>query len=69
MRKHRILIVHAFCFFIVTYATLSSMADTGDTAESETASKRISMRFKDASLDNVLEFLSNVYRVHHRQVG
>ena len=30
-----------------------------EVAESETESKRISMRFKDASLDHILEFISD----------
>ena len=43
--------------FFLTVAIL--MIGENDTAEAETESKQISMRFKDASLDHILEFFSN----------
>ncbi|MCZ6676721.1 MAG: hypothetical protein O7E52_05680 [Candidatus Poribacteria bacterium] len=60
MRKYRILTFHAICFFFVIFASFSLADDMGATAGAEAQTKRISMRFKDASLDHVLEFLSNV---------
>ena len=38
-------------------------------AEGETESKQISMRFKDASLDHILEFISERIWLYHCQIG
>jgi general secretion pathway protein D len=68
MKTHRTSILYAICCAVVIFAAFASADDTTDIAESRGAlnpdsigeTKRISMRFKDASLDHVLEFLSDV---------
>ena len=47
-------------FLLLFLLTVSILAiGANEVAESQTESKRISMRFKDASLDHILEFISD----------
>ena len=48
-------VVHCFFLLIASIVVIGESKVT----ESETESKRISMRFKDASLEHILEFISD----------